>query len=143
MKAKIAHSLSAGLIIVLMLSLLLSACAQATSAPTEAPATAAPAAAEATVVPAPTQAPATVAPAAGTETQIVVADNNDIAILDPQKMQSTTDEFVWHTVFAGLTRFDATMANPTPEIMPDEALIHHLVFRDKIEPRCLDLYRRR
>jgi peptide/nickel transport system substrate-binding protein len=125
MKAKIANSLSVGLIIVLMLSLLLSACAQATPAPTEVPPTAAPASTEATAVPATTQEPptaapatteATAAPAAGTETQIVVADHTDIAILDPHKMQSTTDEFVWHTVFAGLTRFDATMANPTPEM---------------------------
>jgi peptide/nickel transport system substrate-binding protein len=92
------------------------ACAPApTAAPTTAPAATQPPAA--TVAPTATKAPAqpTAAPAAA-KTKIVIADKTDLNILDPHKIQATVDEFIWHSVFAGFTRFDVTMSDPRPEM---------------------------
>lgn len=65
--------------------------------------------------PAPGQ-PAQPTAAVPAKDEIIVSNTTDINILDPHKMQATVDEFIWHTVFAGLTRFEPTMANPLPEM---------------------------
>jgi len=66
------------------------------------------------------------------KTQIIVAQNSDINILDPHKMQATVDMSVWLSVFNGLTVFDATMSDPRPamaeswETPDDKTYIFHL-----------------
>jgi peptide/nickel transport system substrate-binding protein len=66
------------------------------------------------------------------KTQIIVAQNADINILDPHKMQATVDMAIWLSVFNGLTVFDPTMTNPQPgmaeswETPDDTTFIFHL-----------------